>query len=98
MQRVAAAYLKPSNRTLGVFVPVAKIDRAEIPPAPDVAALSKIIKAKLLLWLAKHLTPRPQILMRAPREVSPGRLEAYASPEKDSRQYCCCRGGVALWR
>ena len=38
MQRVAAAYLKPSNRTVGVFIPTAKPDRAEIPPPVAAAA------------------------------------------------------------
>ncbi len=41
VQRVAATYLKPSNRTLGVFIPEEKPDRAEMPKAPDVAALLK---------------------------------------------------------
>src|SRR5262249_19649034 len=44
VQRVAAAYLKPSNRTLGLFVPTQKPDRAEIPAVPDVAALVKDYK------------------------------------------------------
>ena len=35
VQRVAAAYLKSSNRTLGTFVPTEKPDRAEIPATPD---------------------------------------------------------------
>jgi zinc protease len=41
VQRVAAAYLKPSNRTLGFFIPTAAPDRATIPAvAPaDVAAM-----------------------------------------------------------
>lgn len=39
VRRVAAAYLKPSNRVLGAFVPTATPDRAEIPPRPDVAAM-----------------------------------------------------------
>ncbi len=39
VQRVAAAYLKPSNRTIGTFVPDNKPDRSPIPPTPDVAAL-----------------------------------------------------------
>ncbi|MFN2563557.1 MAG: M16 family metallopeptidase [Gemmatimonadaceae bacterium] len=41
VQRVAAAYLKPSNRTLGFFIPTTSPDRAVIPtlgPA-DVAAM-----------------------------------------------------------
>ncbi|HEX8506748.1 MAG TPA: pitrilysin family protein [Hymenobacter sp.] len=37
VQRVAAAYLKPSNRTVGLFLPDATPDRATIPVAPDAA-------------------------------------------------------------
>ena len=44
VQRVAARYLKPTNRTVGVFIPTPKPDRAEIPPTPDVAALLKDYK------------------------------------------------------
>src|SRR5205085_5143243 len=36
--RVAATYFKPSNRTLGLFVPTPKPDRAEIPATPDLQA------------------------------------------------------------
>ncbi len=38
VQRVATAYLKPSNRTLGEFVPTAAPDRAPAAPTVDVAA------------------------------------------------------------
>ncbi|MBL8626769.1 MAG: insulinase family protein [Myxococcales bacterium] len=38
VQRVATAYLKPSNRTLGEFVPTAAPDRAPPAPVVDVAA------------------------------------------------------------
>ena len=31
MRRVAATYLKPSNRTIGIFLPASKPDRADIP-------------------------------------------------------------------
>jgi len=41
VQRVAAHYLVPSNRTVGVFVPTKEPVRAAIPPTPDVAALLK---------------------------------------------------------
>jgi len=37
VQRVADTYLKPANRVLGLFLPTDKPDRAEIPPAPDLA-------------------------------------------------------------
>jgi zinc protease len=39
VQRVAAAYLKPSNATVGLFYPTAKPDRAEIPGPVDIVAL-----------------------------------------------------------
>jgi zinc protease len=41
VQRVALAYLKPSNRTLGEFVPVAKPDRTDVPQVADVGAMLK---------------------------------------------------------
>ncbi|MEX2154582.1 MAG: pitrilysin family protein [Gemmatimonadaceae bacterium] len=39
VQRVAAAYLKSSNRTTALFIPTKTPDRAEIPAAPNVAAM-----------------------------------------------------------
>ena len=39
--RVARGFLKPSNRTLGLFHPTKEPDRAPQPPAPDVAAMLK---------------------------------------------------------
>ncbi len=41
VQRVATAYLRPANRTLGLFYPADKPDRVQVPPAPDMAALLK---------------------------------------------------------
>ncbi len=41
VQRVAAHYLKPSNRTVGVFSPTKEPDRVKVPATPDVAALLK---------------------------------------------------------
>ena len=35
VKRVAAAYLRPSNRTVGLFVPAATADRTEIPAVSD---------------------------------------------------------------
>ena len=39
VQRVAAAYLKPDNRTTVAYLPTEKPDRVEIPAAPDVQTL-----------------------------------------------------------
>ncbi len=45
-QRVAATYLKPSNRTLGMFVPEKQSDRAPLTQRPDVAAAVKDYKGQ----------------------------------------------------
>ena len=39
--RVAKTYLKPSNRTLALFIPTDKPDRSEIPPQTNLAAILK---------------------------------------------------------
>ena len=44
VQRVARAYFKSDNRTIGQFIPTAQPDRAEIPDAPDRAALAALVK------------------------------------------------------
>ncbi|BDU71036.1 M16 family metallopeptidase [Mesoterricola silvestris] len=44
--RVAKAYLKSSNRTLGLFVPTPKPERVEIPPMRDVAAMVQDYKGQ----------------------------------------------------
>ncbi len=59
VQRVAQAYLKPSNRTIGVFVPTAKPDRAEIPPPPDVAAALRNYKGDPAIAAGEAFDPSP---------------------------------------
>jgi zinc protease len=59
VQRVAAAYLKPSNRTVGLFIPTDKPDRAEIPAPPDVAALVKDYKGNAVVAEGEAFDPAP---------------------------------------
>jgi zinc protease len=59
VQRVAAAYFKPSNRTVGLFVPTAQPDRAEIPAPPDVAALVKNYQGNPAKALGESFDPAP---------------------------------------
>jgi zinc protease len=59
VQRVAAAYLKPSNRTLGMFYPTAAPDRAEIPATPDIAALLKDYKGSETVTTGEAFDPSP---------------------------------------
>ncbi len=46
VQRVASTYLKQSNRTVGIFIPTEKPDRAEVPPEPKVTDLVKDYKGE----------------------------------------------------
>ncbi len=57
VQRAAAAYLKPSNRTLGLFYPTEKPDRAEVPATADIAALVKDYKGGEALAAGEAFDP-----------------------------------------
>ena len=45
--RVATLYFKPSNRTVGEFIPTADPDRTDVPASPDLEALLKDYKTGL---------------------------------------------------
>jgi zinc protease len=61
VQRVAAAYLKPDNRTVGLFYPTAKPDRAEIPQVTDaqIVAMTKDYKGNATLAAGEAFDPSP---------------------------------------
>jgi zinc protease len=65
VQRVAQDYLKPSNRTLGQFIPDAKPDRAPTPPAADIAALVKDYKGDPSVAAGESFEPTPANLEAA---------------------------------
>jgi len=59
VKRVAAAYLKTSNQTIGEFIPDAKPDRAEIPAKTDVAAAVKDYKGEKAMEQGEAFDPSP---------------------------------------
>jgi zinc protease len=59
VKRVAAHYLKPDNRTTGVFIPTEKPERSEIPPTPDVDALVKDYKGNQEVSAGEAFDPSP---------------------------------------
>ncbi|MEP6994272.1 MAG: pitrilysin family protein, partial [Acidobacteriota bacterium] len=76
VQRVAHQYLKPSNRTLGQFIPTAKPDRSEIPPPPDVAALVQGYKGDAAVAAGEAFDPSPaNIESRTQRSELPSGLK-----------------------
>ncbi len=82
VQRVAAAYLKPSNRTLGVFLPTDKPDRATIPPVPDIAALVKDYKGDTTMTAGEAFDPTPaNIDARTARSTLPSGMKVALLPK-----------------
>jgi zinc protease len=59
VSRVAARYFKPSNRTVGMFVPTPKPDRAEIPPTPDLTVALKDYKGDATVAAGEAFDPSP---------------------------------------
>jgi zinc protease len=76
VQKAATAYLKPSNRTLGVFLPTAKPDRAEVPPPVAAAVVVKDYKGDAAMAAGETFDPSPaNIESRAKRSELPGGLK-----------------------
>jgi zinc protease len=83
VQRVAAAYLKPTNRTVGEFIPADKSDRADIPATPDVAALVKDYKGSAVVAEGEVFDPSPSnIESRTVRTDLPAGLKLALLPKK----------------
>ena len=59
VQRVAAAYFKPSNRSVGLFIPEAKPDRTTIPATPDVAMLVRGYKGQAAIAAGEAFDATP---------------------------------------
>ncbi len=59
VSQVAARYFKPANRTLGLFIPTAKPDRAEIPATPDLSAALKDYKGDAVAAAGEAFDPSP---------------------------------------
>ena len=92
VERVAKAYLKSSNRTLGEFVPIAAPDRAEIPATPDPSVRFKDFKGGAVIQQGETFDPTPQnIEARVIRTTLPNGLKLVMFPKKT-------RGGTVVAR
>ncbi|SOY68290.1 M16 family metallopeptidase [Cupriavidus taiwanensis] len=67
VQRVAQNYFQASNRTLGVFLPAEQPLRAQVPAAPDIAAM------------VSGYQGRPALAAVAPFDPSPANIEAHTT-------------------
>jgi zinc protease len=83
VNRVAKAYLKSSNRTLGEFIPTKTPDRAEITAAPDPAERFKNFKGGEAISAGESFDPTPKnIEARVIRRTLPNGLKLLMFPKK----------------
>jgi zinc protease len=59
-RRVAATYFKPSNRTVGLFIPTPQPDRVEMPPKPDLVSMLKDYKGGAAVAAGEAFDPSPK--------------------------------------
>jgi len=90
VHRVAARYLKSSNRTLGMFLPTSTPDRAEIPPVPDIAAALQGYRGQSMVRQGEDFDPTPaNIEARTIRHQLPGGMRLALLPKQT-------RGGTVV--
>jgi len=83
VQRVARNYFKPDNRTVGLFIPTDKPDRAEIPGAVDLATMMKDYKGDPAVSLGEAFDPSPEnIDNRTQRVTLPGGMKLALIPKE----------------
>ena len=59
VKRVAAHYLKPDNRTIGLFIPTENPDRSEIPAVPDYMSVVKDYIGQQAIAMGEDFDPSP---------------------------------------
>ena len=92
VQRVWAAYLKPANRTVGLFLPTKNPERAANPANPDVLALVKDYKGDAARAAGEEFDPSPaNIDARTTRKDVPGGIKLALLPKTT-------RGGTVFMR
>ncbi|WP_409017653.1 M16 family metallopeptidase [Dyadobacter sp. CY323] len=80
--KVAQYYFKPSNRTLGTFVPESNPVRAEIPEAPNVQDLVKNYKGEAVVAEGEAFDPSPaNVESRTARTEKPNVIETALLPK-----------------
>ncbi len=80
--QVAAKYFKPANRTLGLFIPTAKPDRAEIPATPDLLATLKDYKGDATMATGEAFDPSPANIETRTVRTGAGGIKLALLPKK----------------
>jgi len=90
VQRIATTYLKPPNRTLGLFYPSARPERVAVPPPPDVATMLKDFGGADEVAAGEAFDPTPEnIEARIKRAQLPSGMKLTLVPKQT-------RGGTVV--
>ncbi|MCA1638898.1 MAG: insulinase family protein, partial [Acidobacteria bacterium] len=85
IQRAAQTYLKQSNRTVGIFVPTEKPDRAEVPAVKDVEILSMVkdYKGDATVAAGEAFDPSPTNIEARVKRMKVGGLDVAFLPKEN---------------
>ena len=72
VNRVAAQYLRASNRTLGRFIPTDEPDRVEVPVAPPAASVVAGYTGRAAVDAGEHFEPTPENIEARTRRFTIG--------------------------
>ncbi len=87
VKRVAATYLRPTNRTIGMFIPVKSPDRVTVPPTPELASMLKDYKGREALASGETIEATPDAIeARTLRGSLPVGLKTVMLPKKTRGQ------------
>lgn len=86
VNRVAAQYLKPSNRTLGAFIPTDKPDNVTITAAPSAADLLKGYVGRAAQDAGETIPPEPAALEARVKRLQIAGAQAALLPKKTRGQ------------
>ncbi len=97
VQRVAAEYLKPDNRTVGLFYPTEDPDRAKIPDVPDIAAELEGYTGREAVAAGEEFDPSPEnIESRTTRYTLSNGMKVALLPKKTRGETVVARFRVFL--
>lgn len=83
--RVANYYFKPDNRTVGLFIPVEKPDRVEVPDVPDLTAMLANYTGREGVSMGEAFDPSPDNIEKRTRRGTLDNGIKYAMLPKDTR-------------
>lgn len=82
VSQVASRYFKPANRTVGLFIPTPKPDRAEIPATPDLTAALKDYKGDASVAAGEAFDPSPANIESRTIRSDAGQIKLALLPKK----------------